>query len=543
MLTALLTNRKSMEDLSSSGIFRSSGNREESAYDERETDQYGRGNDDVCNDDHNNNEDYKNDNENDNDDDYDDYDRTFQYNNEAFSSNDDGNPDSSDELTIIETDRDGDGDDGHFEEADSCSSVGDSDVSTHIGYCTTRSNNNDRDDSRDRRNNMGVNNKNYNKYVHYVTSQEGIAENDDYDNNDTDDDNVNDNESGNENENENDESESQTVEEERGEIGESERTLKYSDNESYARRSDSPKPPPYSEYPISDFDRVIASSPISNYAPPPPPQTLLSLPPPPPSQPLPPPYTWSAGCNLHDRKAERKNKISSPKVTNEFISSPSTSSSSSLLSSSFAYQNCSKNSNIRKKIKNRCENKNQGSSSSQSLSISSGPVKLLSSRPSYLHIDRAAAVYAPPSVTNSLSSTCSSSDVRAYTNSPSQQSHSPSYTSPRPSCGFSPSTFRKEKGLERAVGGSKGVFRRLDTTPTASSTQNGQHPRRVYQPYNSSVPYRDLDNGLSIYGYSKYNRDKENSLRQQVLYVVLFVRFFGNDFYYFLYLLFSFLTV
>ena len=80
---------------------------------------------------------------------------------------------------------------------------------------------------------------------------------------------------------------------------------------------------------------------------------------------------------------------------------------------------------------------------------------------------------------------------------------------------FSPSTFSKNRGLERVLGGTKGVFRRLDTIN--SSTQHKhkhQHDshRIGCNNHNSNLSFRNDydDDGRSIYGYSKLNRITEH---------------------------------
>ena len=455
MLTSLLSNRRTVEDLSSKGMFRSSGQKDEINDNQQDRNQlhienYPDGNHDYS--DGNDGSDYDNYNEKD--------------------INGDDNDDNIEDLDFIEEEE--------------LSIIAEDDASYDMSHCTVDSyshcNSNRNDDNK--LNEIEIKNNNYyNKYVHDIASFENVSDevmnefDDQYDD-------------------DHEEIESETKEDRWIERDVRGKVLRAPQNESINIRSES-KPPPYSECSISDSGLSVSVTPISTRNPPPPP--IMSLP-------LPPPYTWSASANLNDRKLDRRTSILSPKIVDRLSSSSATSTSSSpLFSSSSTPQSCNGS-----KSRSTCFNTNQPVFSRSSSS------KMQSSRPSYRNVDRS-PVETSPSQTNFPSPRdCTTADKRTNGKlSPFSESKS----SVRSTRQFSPSTFSKDRGLERVLGGTKGVFRRLDTTNSFTQYQH-QHSlqRRGYSNQNTISPFRDdyNDDGRSIYGYSKLNRITEHSMRQQV---------------------------
>ena len=453
MLTSLLTNRRTMEDLSSKGIFRSSGQRDENNDYQLEKDELSSDN-------------YSNSNYDDGDDsDHSDYDSKVE------DGNNDDNYDNIDEDDIEAL---------NFDEEKELSIIEGEDESNDMSYCTIGSNNTFSDHDNKKREIENRNNTYYNKYVHDAASFEDMSDEDE-------------NEFNNKNDYGNESVENQTKVDRLMERGMRGRVL-------HASRSE-PKPPPYSECSVSDS---VGKTPISLLNPPPPPDGQL-LPP--------PPYTWTAGANLHDRKLEKRNNMLPPKTAYNLSSSSSPSTTSSPLSASPSTS----------QSRNQGKARSKGLNTNQPVFSRSCPYPMQSSRPSYRNIDRSLIETSSPSTNCFSSRVCTTADGRTNANI-SQLSESKS--SMRSTGQFSPSTFSKNRGLERVLGGTKGVFRRLDTIN--SSTQHKhkhQHDshRIGCNNHNSNLSFRNDydDDGRSIYGYSKLNRITEHSLRQQVFYFII----------------------
>ena len=282
------------------------------------------------------------------------------------------------------------------------------------------------------------------------------------------------------------------------------RVLRAMQNKSTISQSES-KPPPYSECSVSDSGLSVSVTPISTRNPPPPP--IVSLP-------LPPPYTWSASANLNDRNLDRRTSVLSPKIADRLSSSSATSTlSHPLISASSTPQG-----------RNGGKSRRKYFNTNQPVFSRSSSSKMQSSRPSYRNVDRSLVETSPPPTNCPSPRVCTTADER--TNG-SISHFSESKSSVRSTSQYCPSTFSKDRGLERVLGGTKGVFRRLDTTYSSSQYQH-QHSsqRRGYSNQNTITPFRDdyNDDGRSIYGYSKLNKIAEHSLRQQVSYYHNFPR-------------------